>query len=369
MAQISIGIDVDNGDLIRKSNCQVPPTKKICSAVSRVLKENGNIHLVLSGNKERILNSFHGQIPQSVSILPSLEYCLPEQKIERPISGSSLNNLTRETKSGNLDGFFTIGDTSKVGIEAIRLGRLKRVEKPVLITPVPLYPQGFFLFSDIGATSLNQNNNPGKLYKTGIEEFAREIYCQGIITTVYAKEKGIPIPRIGLVTIGQEEHKGSDWILAAHELFRQESENLYGFLDYLGKIEPKHAVRKNLVDIALADGHSGNLLLKLAEGVIGLVKDITKDIKENLSALDKLICLPGAIVLRRNKRIKKVIENFNPDLYNAALVLGYKGIISKGHGDSSENAIYYGIKRAIESSVLNLDEKIEQALEKYLPRK
>lgn len=368
MTQTNIGIDADNGDLVKDKNHQVPPTKKICSAVSRVLKENGNIHLVLSGNKERILNSFQGQIPQSISILPSLEYCLPEQEIERPVSGSSLNNLVRETKSGNLSGFFTIGDTSKVGIEAGRLGRLKSVEKPVLITPVPLYPEGSFFFADVGATSLNQNNKPDKLYKTGIEEFAREIYCQGIVTAVYAKEKGVSVPRIGLVTIGQEEHKGSDWILATHELFKSQSQNFQGFADYIGKIEPKHAIKEHLVDIALADGHSGNLLLKLTEGIIGLVKDITRDVKENLSTLDKLACLPGVIVLRRNKRIRKVIENFNPDIYNAALVLGYKGTISKGHGDSSENAVYYGIKRAIDSSKLNLNKKIEQALEKYMPK-
>ena len=152
---LRIGIDVDNGDLVNN----IPPTSKIIRAASRVIAKNSQIHLVLSGNEQRIIEAFNGQVPSSVSILPSTAYCPPEREITHSVKGSSLNNIVREIKENreteeeNIGGFFTIGDTSKVSIEGMRLGRHEKVEKPVLVTPIPSFPNGSFLLGDVGATS------------------------------------------------------------------------------------------------------------------------------------------------------------------------------------------------------------------------
>ncbi|MBU4086473.1 MAG: hypothetical protein KKB21_02745 [Nanoarchaeota archaeon] len=360
---LKIGIDADNGDFVENDI----PTRKIISAVSRISEDYPLAELVVAGNREKVLDALGKRIPKNVRIIPSTAYISRGEKIHCHMPGSSLNNLVREARAGNIEGIFTIGNTANVGKEAIGLRRITGVIKPTLLTPIPVYPEGVFFLTDIGATSMNQNQQDGKLYRTAIEEFVEEIYCQGIIATVYARTQEVLVPKLGLLTVGQEEHKGSDWVLRTDELFKSKARNLEGFLEYAGKIEQKHAMRGQ-VDIALSDGHTGNQLLKLGEEIIYTAKTIVKDIAKNLRLLEKLACTPAALVLRRNPLVRRVIESYNPTKYNAALLLGYRGIISKGHGDSSEEAVYKGIKRALDSCGLDLGPKIEEAVKRYMPK-
>jgi len=377
---LRIGIDVDNGDFVDG----VPPTKKIIRAVSRVLKEDNQIHLVLSGNAETITKAFYGQVPSSVSILPSKMHYLPGAEIKHPVKGTSLNILVNETRAGNLGGFFTIGDTSKVGIEGIHLGRHKKVEKPALITPIPCFPSGSFLIGDVGATSSNQNVdvyadiedprtfdeehlNNRKPHLVAIDEFSRELYCQGIMMAVFANQNVAKTPRLGMITIGEEDHKGSDTILRTDYLFRQQQKNLKGFIEYIGKIEPKDALLKGKVDVAITDGHTGNLLLKLSEAIISLIKGVCKETKEKLSFLEKALCLPAGAILKG--KLRKVKETYDPDYYNGAILLGYLGIIGKGHGDSCEDAVHHGIIRTAGCISKGVSSKLDEALEEHMPRK
>ncbi|MFH1710683.1 MAG: hypothetical protein ABH840_00040 [Nanoarchaeota archaeon] len=377
---LRIGIDVDNGDLVDG----IPPTSKIIRAASRVMEENNQVNLVLSGDKQRIEEAFNGRVPESVSILPSAEYCHSNREIKQAIKGSSLNNLVRETKAEKIGGFFTIGDTSKVGIEGMRLGRHKKVEKPVLVTPIPSFPIGSFLLGDVGATSSNQNvdifadiENPEtfdeehlknrKPYLIAIDELSRDLYCQGIMLSVFAQQNGIKVPRLGIVTVGEENHKGSDTVLRTDYLFKQQAGKLENFIEYIGKIEPKDALLERRVDVAISDGHTGNLLLKLSEAIVNLIKGVCIDAKKELSWIEKALCLPAGAILKN--KLWEIRATFDPDYYNSAILLGYSGIIGKGHGNSSEDAIYYGIKRTLDCISQGVSPKLDKALETYMPEK
>ena len=379
--KLRIGIDVDNGDLVDG----IPPTQKILRAVSRVLKENDNVHFVLSGNEQRIMESFR-KVPNSVSIIPSDVYCPPEQKIKKPVEGSSLNNLVKKTKEKgeeNIGGFFTIGDTRKVGIEGARLGRHSRVEKPCLVTPIPSFPSGRFFLGDVGATSLNQNvdiladiENPEtfdqfhlnnrKPYLIAIDEFSRELYCNGIMLAVFSQQNGLKMPRLGIVTVGGENHKGSDIILRTDYLFKQQQGKLENFIEYIGKIEPKDALLEDRVDIAVSDGHTGNLMLKLSEAIVNLIKGVYQDTKNKLNKIEKALCLPTGLILKKDMR--RIRETYDPDYYNAAILIGYSGIIGKGHGNSNEDAVYYGIRRITDCVSQGISPKLDEALESYMPK-
>lgn len=367
MKEIVLGIDADNGDLDKDNN---KPTKKICSAVLRFTKENPDTHLVLVGNETNIREALV-KIPHNVSLVHAQVYSHPKEEVKFHAPGSSLNTLVNLASTNLIDAFFTIGSTQKFGAELGKLKRIPGVRKPALITTVPRYPSGELLLTDVGATSLNQNHKPDKLYSTAVEEFALDIYCQGIIAAVYSKERGVKIPKLGLVTVGEEEGKGSDWILRAHELFKEHSRNLEGFLYYVGKVEPADIIRdqRTALDVALADGPTGNIIIKTEGAVLGLVSDIVQDIKKNhLGLLGKLALAPAYFFLKHNKKVQEVRARYDKDVYNAALLAGRVKAVSKGHGNSTERAVYFGIKRASEFCSMDLSSKIEQALTDYMPK-
>jgi len=236
----------------------------------------------------------------------------------------------------------------------------------------------------VGATSSNQNvdiyadiEDPAtfdeehlrnrKPHLVALDESARGLYCQGIMLAVFAQQNGIIKPRVGLLTIGKENHKGSDTILRTDYLFRKQTENLENFLEYVGKIEPKDALLERRVDIVVTEGHTGNLLLKLAEAIIKALKGIYKDTEKNLSTIKKMLCLPAGVMLRKD--IQNLRGNYDPDFYNAGILLGYLGLVGKGHGDSCEDAIYYGMKRTAECISRGVSCKLDEALEAHMPKK
>ncbi len=232
-------------------------------------------------------------------------------------------------KKGEADAFVTAGNTGAAWLTALfRLGRIRGVDKPAL---APVFPtaKGSCVVLDIGA---NPDCEPQNLL-----QFA-------IMGSIYAeKVRGIKNPSVGLLSNGEEEGKGNHLVKEATPLLKNAG------LNFFGNVEGKEVIG-GVVDVAVTDGFTGNVMLKSSEAVAKLIVD---KIKEAIKNGGPLVLLGGLLVKPALGKIKKLLD---PSEEGAAPLLGVNGLVFIGHGRSDEIAIKNAIrvaKNAVESGVLD----------------
>src|SRR5208337_1442387 len=155
-------------------------------------------------------------------------------------------------------------------------------------------------------------------------------------------------PRVGLLSIGQEEKKGNDLTLETLPLLKQLSVN------FVGNVEGRDLYNGS-VEVIVCDGFIGNVALKISEGVIEAIKSMLKeDLESTLSSW------VGSVLSRKAfRRFKKRLDYSE---YGGAPLLGVKGVCFICHGGSNPNAIKNAIRVAAEFSAGKVNEKIEREL-------
>jgi glycerol-3-phosphate acyltransferase PlsX len=242
-------------------------------------------------------------------------------------------------KRREADAFFTAGNSGGALAAALfRLGRIRGVKRPALSTVFPSQtPQGFCFILDIGA---NTDCRP---------EYLLQFAMMG---SVYAERVlGVPNPRVAIVSNGEEEGKGNQLVQETVPLLKASP------LNFVGNAEGKDILR-GLADVIVTDGFTGNVIIKLAEGVSRFLMDL---LKENLTASS--MSKVGAALA------KPAFDNVRSRLdyreYGGAPLLGIDGVVIVGHGRSDALAIKNAIRVAtqtVENSVL---EAIKQGLARY----
>jgi glycerol-3-phosphate acyltransferase PlsX len=242
-------------------------------------------------------------------------------------------------KRREADAFFTAGNSGGALAAALfRLGRIRGIKRPALSTVFPSQtPQGFCFILDIGA---NTDCRP---------EYLLQFAMMG---SVYAERVlGVPNPRVAIVSNGEEEGKGNQLVQETVPLLKASP------LNFVGNAEGKDILR-GLADVIVTDGFTGNVIIKLAEGVSGFLMDL---LKENLTASS--ISKVGAALA------KPAFDNVRSRLdyreYGGAPLLGIDGVVIVGHGRSDALAIKNAIRVAtqtVENSVL---EAIKQGLARF----
>lgn len=242
-------------------------------------------------------------------------------------------------RKGEAEAFVTAGNTGAAWLTALfRLGRIRGVDKPAL---APAFPtaKGTCVVLDIGA---NPDCEPENLL-----QFA-------IMGSIYAeKVRGIKNPSVGLLSNGEEEGKGNHLVKATTPLLKNSGLNFYG------NVEGKEVIG-GMVDVAVTDGFSGNIMLKSSEAVAKL---IIEKIKEGIKNGGPLAMLGGLLVKPALSKIKTMLD---PSEEGAAPLLGVNGLVFIGHGRSDEYAIKNAIrvaKNAVESGVL---EAMKSSMQEYL---
>ena len=251
-------------------------------------------------------------------------------------SGSSLGVLTQLHKEGRVDALFSAGNTGAVVATALLgLGRIESVSRPALAAFMP-NPVGGTVVLDVGA---NAECKPGWLV-----QFAH-------MGSVYARYLlGRPEPRVGLLSIGEEETKGNSLVLEAQPLLRQARH-----LNFVGNVEGRD-ILLGTCDVIVTDGFTGNVVLKTAEGVASLLgHQIREELKRDLLArLGALFLLPA---------LKRAKARFDWEEYGAAPLLGVNGVCFVGHGSSGPRAFCSAIRtltRFVEQRVnAHIREEIE----------
>jgi phosphate acyltransferase len=248
---------------------------------------------------------------------------------------SSLRVGLRLVREGRAAGFVTAGNTGAAMATAkMVFGGLPGVDRPALAAVFPTVLGTTAILLDVGA---NVDCKPHNL-----EQFAvmGEIYFRSMF--------GTRRPRVGLLSIGEEEGKGNDLTRDAFRLLKQLPVN------FIGNVEGRDLYNGS-VDVIVADGFVGNVALKTSEGVANLVRST---LKESLKAT---ITRQVGYLLSRSafSDFKKRLDHTE---YGGAPLLGIKGVCFITHGSSNSNAIKNAIRVAAEFAERRINEKIEREL-------
>lgn len=235
---------------------------------------------------------------------------------------SSIAVAAEMVHRGDAEALFSAGSTgASVAAALLGVGRIKGCRRPAIATMLPFDKPALLL--DAGATVACR---PQDLLNFAI--------LGGVFAKRYLRLEGEP--RVGLVNVGEEPGKGDDLAKQAHALLA----NAEG-VRFIGNVEGRD-VGSGVADVLVTDGFTGNVMLKTAEGVareiLGMVRDaMTKNVVNKLAAA----------VLRPS--IAGVRDRVDPENYGGSFLLGVRGPVVIGHGNSHargvENAIV-GISRA-----------------------
>ena len=248
---------------------------------------------------------------------------------------SSIRVAARLVREGKVDGLISAGNTGAVMTTAkIVLGALEGVDRPGLAAVMPNFKGTATVLLDVGATAVCEPHN--------LEQFAvmGELFYRAIF--------GVERPRVGLLSNGQEEHKGTDLTRETHARLKQLP------LNYIGYVEGRDLLNGR-VDVMVADGFTGNVVLKTSEGVAEVLASL---LKETLSST--LTAKVGSVLARRALRNFKKRVDYSE--YGGAPLLGIRGVSIICHGGSNANAIKNAIRVAAEFAEGKVNEKIEREL-------
>jgi glycerol-3-phosphate acyltransferase PlsX len=299
-----------------------------------------NIDIVLVGDEAKIKAclskaKYHGD---KVSVVHADEVIgmheSPATSVRRKRNSSIVVGINL-VKEGKADAFFSAGNTGAVVSAAtLSLRLLPGIERPgiAIITPTL---KGIALIIDVGA---NIDAKPLHLLQYGYMGCA---YLEG----VFHKQNCL----VGLLNVGEEESKGTDFTKEVYEMLSKSN------LNFIGNVEGK-AMFSGVCDVIVCDGFVGNVALKVTEGTAEAIQVFMKRHLLKTNILGKL----GILLL------KKTFINFKKDLdyaeYGGAPLLGVDGVVIIGHGRSNARAIKNAIRVAGEEVENKVNQKIIEAI-------
>jgi glycerol-3-phosphate acyltransferase PlsX len=248
---------------------------------------------------------------------------------------SSIAVLAKLGKLNQADAVISAGNTGAcVAAFQMRMRNLPGVNRPGIAVVFPTFA-GPVTICDVGANIVCKPIN---------------LYQYSAMASIYSRQLfGIVNPRVGLMSIGEEDAKGNEIVKKARELIKQDTK-----INFIGNIEGRD-IFKGVCDVVICDGFVGNVILKLTEG---LVDGLFKAIKQEIMA-QKFQLLLGLMFKGVMKRIYKK-HDYNE--YGGALLLGVNGTALICHGASESRTI----KNAILISKKYHSEKINEKISEYL---
>lgn len=287
---------------------------------------NKSLEIVLVGDEKKIKEHMSEDFP-NISISHTEEYVEMHESPSaalRKKPNASIIVAAKMLKERKVDALISAGNTGAL-LEAALLyvGRIKtdkvKIKRPAISVVLPTFNKPTILL-DAGA---NPECKPEYLI-----QFAQMgcIYSKHII--------GVDNPTVGLINIGSEDNKGSAVIKASYELLKSSN------LNFKGNVEPSTIMKNGEVDVAVADGFTGNIVLKTAEGTGELVtRLIKKHVSNNIFAKIGGLLMKGAF-----RQIKKDLDHSE---HGGALLFGIDGICIKAHGRAKHDAIENAVKVAV----------------------
>ena len=307
---------------------------------------NFGTRVLLVGPEQHVqaeLSRFRWTARLPIEVVHASEVITMEDKAAQAVRSkrhSSMHVGLRLVREGRAAGFVTAGNTGAAMATAkMILGALPGVDRPALAAVFPTAIRTGAMLLDVGA---NVDCDPHNL-----EQFAvmGEVYFRSIF--------GTRRPKVGLLSIGEEETKGNQLTREAFQLLKQLP------LNFVGNVEGRD-LYSGTVDVIVTDGFIGNVALKTSEGVVNLVRAALKE------ALKETITRQVGYLLSRSAFIdfKKRLDHTE---YGGAPLLGLKGVCIITHGSSNANAIKNAIRVAAEFAESRANQQIEKGLAAIRP--
>lgn len=313
--------------------------------VLQALRQYTGIRVILVGDESKIKPLLETQGGDH----PDLEIVHTDESIgmtEHPVTAirkkkrSSMKMAMDLVKNGQAAGIVTAGNTGAgMALAKLVFGTCDGVDRPALAAAVPTI-KGQTVIIDVGA---NVDCRPIHLEQFAImgQIFSRILF-------------GIHTPRVALLSIGEEEIKGNELIKEVHQALKS------SHLNFCGNVEGKDVYTGD-VDVVVCDGFTGNVALKISEGVIASVMFLLK--KELSSSLRNKV---GAMLVRDAFRSLKRKIDYSE--YGGAPLLGIRYPMIIGHGRSNANAIKNAIRVVRELHKKDLSRRIEEEIRLFMQK-
>lgn len=311
---MKIGIDILGGDFA--------PDANISGAVLARKELPTDARIVLIGDKDQIFSGLSslGENPSDYEVVHAPDVITMHDHPTKAIPSKPNSSIAVGfdlLAQKEIDVFASTGNTGAMLVGSIfKLGTINNILRPCITTVMPTIDGGQSILLDVGA---NSDCKPEVL-----QQFA-------VLGSLYSKHVfGNEQPKVALLSIGEEESKGNIATVAAHKLIAESNE-----LNFIGNIEGRDLF-VGKADVVVCDGFTGNIVLKQAEGMYGLLR-------------------------KRGIKDDAYFNRFNYENYGGTPVLGVNGNVIIGHGISNDIAVKNMILLAHETAKSKLPSKINEA--------
>ena len=333
---IKILIDCFGGD-----HCPQAPVEGALAALAK----NPDLHLILTGDEALLKAELAGKSYDASRLeivhAPEVIGCdeKPTDVVRLKRNSSMMKAIILLRDEDDIAAMVSTGSTGALVTGAlVRLGRIPGVIRPAFCPLLPTMDGGIVGICDSGA-------NP-EVTAAHLRQFA--IMASLYLENVY----GIARPRTALLNVGKEAEKGDDIRREAYRLLQETPS-----VNFVGNMESRDLLSGSY-DVVVADGFSGNVLVKTTEGTaIELLKKLKKDI------YSRTLYKVGALLMKRMFMEEKEFMNYQN--YGGSVLLGTQKVVVKGHGSSKAVAVEKCIEQAYKMEVSRLSAKIEAEISKY----
>jgi glycerol-3-phosphate acyltransferase PlsX len=277
-----------------------------------------------------------------IFIVQASEWITMEDKAAQAVRSkrdSTMRVGLKMVREGRAGGFVTAGNTGAAMATAkMVLGSLAGVDRPALAAVLPTTTGSPCVLLDVGA---NVDCDPENLVQFAVMGY---MYAKNVLR--------IANPRVGLLSIGEEDSKGNSLTRDTLPLLREAALGIH----FIGNVEGRD-LYNGTVDVVVCDGFIGNVALKTSEG---LAKLVNTSLRESLKST--VTSQVGALLSQ--KAFKAFKKRLDYTEYGGAPLLGVRGACIVGHGSSNERAIMNGIRVAAEFAQAEVNSAIEVSLAK-----
>lgn len=330
--RVVLSIDAMGGDL---------GAPAVIAGIARSAAKNPNLHFILHGPEDELqqLINRRRRLKSCVKIVNTTDVINMSDKpsqVVRSGKNSSMWSALEYVKNGDADVCVSCGNTGALmAISMIRLRKLEGINRPAIAVLWPSKSQvGFNIVLDVGAD---------------IKAEANDLLQYALMGVSYARNGlNVEKPKVGLLNVGTEEHKGRAELHKAYALIEKNCDQS-SFL-FVGFVEGGD-ITSDKVDVIVTDGFTGNIALKTGEGTAALIGNLLKE----AFAYTPLSRLASVLAVTSLRRLRKRID---PRRVNGGVFLGLNGTVVKSHGSADATGVAAAIKLAVQLAENNFSEKI-----------
>lgn len=313
----------------------------VVAGIARSAAKNPDIGFILHGPEDKLksLVARRRVLEGRCQIRHAADVVTMDAKpshVMRHGKGSSMWSAIESVRNGEAKVCVSCGNTGALmALSMVRLRKLPGVNRPAIAC---LWPSrnahGFNVMLDVGAD---------------IRADEQDLLQYALMGASYARNGlALPRPRVGLLNVGTEEHKGRAELKLAHDLIDAAAPtNDY---DFVGFVEGGD-IPSDKVDVIVTDGFTGNVALKTAEGTAGLISELLRDAFK-FSPLSRIAAVLAYTSLQR---LKKRID---PRRVNGGVFLGLNGTVVKSHGSADATGVSAAVKLAFQLGQSGFSERL-----------